>query len=167
MAGARFSIYAIYLGPEDLPCMTCPHAQGSTDISLLLAATTRFCNVFLPFEDGPFLLSFILAALLAALASIRARAAWRLRSFQLKTASQTVNNTLPVNGHPPIDNFLSQIGTKAEGTTNEAVGRAADLVRNGNRATMLIRMAHHSRGNSFLHIAHCAHNAPLVHWCCV
>jgi hypothetical protein len=42
-------------------------------------------------------------------------------------------------GHPPIDNFLSQIGTKAEGTgtTNEAVGRAADLVRNGNRATML------------------------------
>ena len=44
---------------------------------------------------------------------------------------------LPATGHPPIDNFLSQIGTKAEGTTNEAVGRAADLVRNGNRATML------------------------------
>jgi hypothetical protein len=43
----------------------------------------------------------------------------------------------PATGHPPIDNFLSQIGTKAEGTTNEAVGRAADLVRNGNRATML------------------------------
>jgi hypothetical protein len=43
----------------------------------------------------------------------------------------------PATGHSPIDNFLSQIGTKAEGTTNEAVGRAADLVRNGNRATML------------------------------
>jgi hypothetical protein len=43
----------------------------------------------------------------------------------------------PATGHPAIDNFLSQIGTKAEGTTNEAVGRAADLVRNGNRATML------------------------------
>jgi hypothetical protein len=43
----------------------------------------------------------------------------------------------PTTGHPPIDNFLSQIGTKAEGTTSEAVGRAADLVRNGDRATML------------------------------
>jgi hypothetical protein len=43
----------------------------------------------------------------------------------------------PTTGHPPIDNFLSQIGTKAEGTTSEAVGRAADLVRDGDRATML------------------------------
>ena len=43
----------------------------------------------------------------------------------------------PVTGHPAIDSFLGQIATRAEGTTNEAVGRAADLVRNGNRATML------------------------------
>jgi hypothetical protein len=42
----------------------------------------------------------------------------------------------PVTGHPAIDSFLTQIATKAEGTTNEAVGRAANLVRNGNRATM-------------------------------
>jgi hypothetical protein len=42
----------------------------------------------------------------------------------------------PVTGHPAIDSFLGQIATKAEGTTNEAVGRAADLIRNGNRATM-------------------------------
>jgi hypothetical protein len=43
----------------------------------------------------------------------------------------------PATGHPAIDNMLGQMGTKAEGTTNEAVGRAADLVRNGNRTTML------------------------------
>ena len=42
----------------------------------------------------------------------------------------------PVTGHPAIDSFIDQIAIKAEGTTNEAVGRAADLVRNGNRATM-------------------------------
>ena len=42
----------------------------------------------------------------------------------------------PVTGHPAIDSFLGQIATKAEGTTNEAVGRAADLVRNGDRTTM-------------------------------
>jgi hypothetical protein len=42
----------------------------------------------------------------------------------------------PVTGHAAIDDFLGQVATKAEGTTNEAVGRAADLVRNGNRGTM-------------------------------
>jgi hypothetical protein len=42
----------------------------------------------------------------------------------------------PVTSHPAIDSFLGQIATKAEGTTSEAVGRAADLIRNGNRATM-------------------------------
>lgn len=42
----------------------------------------------------------------------------------------------PVTGHPAIDSFIGQIAMKAEGTTNEAVERAAALVRNGNRATM-------------------------------
>lgn len=42
----------------------------------------------------------------------------------------------PVTGHSAIDSFIDKIAIKAEGTTNEAVERAADLVRNGNRATM-------------------------------
>jgi hypothetical protein len=47
----------------------------------------------------------------------------------------------PQTGHLAIDNLLQQVGSRAQGTTDEAVARAADLVRNGDRATMLSVLA--------------------------
>jgi hypothetical protein len=47
----------------------------------------------------------------------------------------------PQTGHLAIDNLLQQAGSRAQGTTEEAVTRAADLVRNGDRATMLSVLA--------------------------
>jgi hypothetical protein len=43
----------------------------------------------------------------------------------------------PETGYQAIDDLLGQIGSRARGTTEEAVARGSDLVRNGNRATML------------------------------
>lgn len=43
----------------------------------------------------------------------------------------------PVTGQPAIDRVLNEFGTRAQPTTNEAVERAAELVRSGDRATML------------------------------
>ena len=43
----------------------------------------------------------------------------------------------PGTGYPAIDDILRQVRSNARGTTHEAVARGADLVRNGNRATML------------------------------
>jgi hypothetical protein len=43
----------------------------------------------------------------------------------------------PQTGYQAIDDLLGQIGSRARGTTEEAVARGSDLVRNGNRATML------------------------------
>jgi hypothetical protein len=43
----------------------------------------------------------------------------------------------PQTGHVAVDNLLQQAGSRAQGTTEEAVTRAANLVRNGDRATML------------------------------
>jgi hypothetical protein len=43
----------------------------------------------------------------------------------------------PETGYKAIDDLLGQIGSRARGTTEEAVARGSDLVRNGNRATML------------------------------
>ena len=47
----------------------------------------------------------------------------------------------PQTGHVAIDNLLQQAGSRAQGTTEEAVTRAADLVRNGDRAIMLSVLA--------------------------
>jgi hypothetical protein len=47
----------------------------------------------------------------------------------------------PQTGHLAINNLLQQAGSRAQGTTEEAVTRAADLVRNGDRATMLSVLA--------------------------
>ena len=47
----------------------------------------------------------------------------------------------PQTGHLAIDNLLQKVGSRAQGTTDEAVTRAADLVRNGDRATMLSVLA--------------------------
>jgi hypothetical protein len=47
----------------------------------------------------------------------------------------------PQTGHLAIDNLLQQAGSRAQGTTDEAVTRAADLLRNGDRATMLSVLA--------------------------
>jgi hypothetical protein len=44
---------------------------------------------------------------------------------------------LPETGNPAIDDLLRQIGTRAQGTTNDAVAHAAELVRSGDRTTML------------------------------
>jgi hypothetical protein len=43
----------------------------------------------------------------------------------------------PETGYQALDDLLRRIGSRAEGTTEEAVARGSDLVRNGNRATML------------------------------
>ena len=43
----------------------------------------------------------------------------------------------PQTGHIAIDNLLQQVGSRAQGTTDDAVTRAAALIRNGDRATML------------------------------
>jgi hypothetical protein len=43
----------------------------------------------------------------------------------------------PQTGYQAIDDLLGQIGSRARGATEEAVARGSDLVRNGNRATML------------------------------
>jgi hypothetical protein len=43
----------------------------------------------------------------------------------------------PETGYQAIDDLLRQIGSRAQGTTGEAVARGSDLVRNGSRATML------------------------------
>jgi hypothetical protein len=43
----------------------------------------------------------------------------------------------PETGYQAIDDLLGQIGSRAHGTTEEAVARGSDLVRNGSRATML------------------------------
>jgi hypothetical protein len=43
----------------------------------------------------------------------------------------------PETGYEALDDLLRQIGSRAQGTTEEAVARGSDLVRNGNRATML------------------------------
>jgi hypothetical protein len=43
----------------------------------------------------------------------------------------------PVTGRPAIDRVLNELGARAQPTTNEAVERAAELVRRGDRATML------------------------------
>ena len=43
----------------------------------------------------------------------------------------------PETGYQAIDDLLGQIGSRARGTTEEAVARGSDLVRNGSRATML------------------------------
>jgi hypothetical protein len=42
-----------------------------------------------------------------------------------------------VTGRPAIDRVLNEVGARAQPTTNEAVERAAELVRSGDRATML------------------------------
>ena len=42
-----------------------------------------------------------------------------------------------MSGYQAIDDLLGQIGSRARGTTEEAVARGSDLVRNGNRGTML------------------------------
>ena len=47
----------------------------------------------------------------------------------------------PQTGHLAIDHLLQQAGSRAQGTTEEAVTRAANLVRNGDRATMLSVLA--------------------------
>jgi hypothetical protein len=47
----------------------------------------------------------------------------------------------PQTGHLVIDNLLQRVGSRAQGTTDEAVTRAADLIRNGDRATMLSVLA--------------------------
>ena len=44
---------------------------------------------------------------------------------------------VPRTGHPAIDDLLQKVESRAHGTTNEAVARGADLVRSGDRATML------------------------------
>jgi hypothetical protein len=43
----------------------------------------------------------------------------------------------PQTGNLAIDHLLQQVGSRAQGTADDAVTRAADLVRNGDRATML------------------------------
>src|SRR5262245_35262260 len=43
----------------------------------------------------------------------------------------------PETGYQAVDDLLRQIGLRAQGTTEEAVARGSELVRNGNRATML------------------------------
>jgi hypothetical protein len=43
----------------------------------------------------------------------------------------------PKTGYQALDDLLRRIGSRAQGTTEEAVARGSDLVRNGNRATML------------------------------
>jgi hypothetical protein len=43
----------------------------------------------------------------------------------------------PETGYQALDDLLRRIGSRAQGTTEEAVARGSDLVRNGNRATML------------------------------
>jgi hypothetical protein len=43
----------------------------------------------------------------------------------------------PVTGQPALDRVLNELGSRAQPTTNEAVERAAELVRSGDRATML------------------------------
>ena len=43
----------------------------------------------------------------------------------------------PETGYQALDDLLRQIGSRAQGTTEEAVARGSELVRNGNRATML------------------------------
>ena len=40
-------------------------------------------------------------------------------------------------GYQALDDLMRQIGSRAQGTTEEAVARGSELVRNGNRATML------------------------------
>jgi len=44
---------------------------------------------------------------------------------------------LPGTGHPAIDDILRQVESRAYGTTREAAARGADLIRTGNRASML------------------------------
>jgi len=44
---------------------------------------------------------------------------------------------IPETGYPKLDDVLRQTVARARGTTNEAVERGADLVRHGDRATML------------------------------
>jgi hypothetical protein len=43
----------------------------------------------------------------------------------------------PITGQPAIDQMLERISARAQATTEEAVDRAAALVRHGDRATML------------------------------
>jgi hypothetical protein len=43
----------------------------------------------------------------------------------------------PETGYQALDDLLCQIGSRAQGTTEEAVARGSELVRNGNRAAML------------------------------
>ena len=43
----------------------------------------------------------------------------------------------PETGYRALDDLMRQIGSRAQGTTEEAVARGSELVRNGNRATML------------------------------
>jgi hypothetical protein len=43
----------------------------------------------------------------------------------------------PETGYQTLDDLLRQIGSRAQGTTEEAVARGSELVRNGNRTTML------------------------------
>jgi hypothetical protein len=43
----------------------------------------------------------------------------------------------PETGYQALDDLLHQIGSRAQGTTEEAVARGSELVRKGNRATML------------------------------
>jgi hypothetical protein len=47
----------------------------------------------------------------------------------------------PETGHQAVDDLLRQIGSRAQGTAEEAVARGSDLVRNGNRATMMSVLA--------------------------
>lgn len=44
---------------------------------------------------------------------------------------------MPTTGNAAIDNVLGQLGTTAQGATNEALVRGARLVQTGDRATML------------------------------
>jgi hypothetical protein len=44
---------------------------------------------------------------------------------------------VPETGYPKLDDLLRQAAGRARGTTNEAVERGADLIRHGDRATML------------------------------
>jgi hypothetical protein len=43
----------------------------------------------------------------------------------------------PETGYQAVDDLLRQIGSRAQGTAEEAAARGSDLVRNGSRATMM------------------------------
>jgi hypothetical protein len=44
---------------------------------------------------------------------------------------------MPATGNPAVDDVLGQLGTTAQGATNEALVRSARLVQTGDRTTML------------------------------